>query len=272
MALSEELLEQIGAYLSGRMPADEKDRFSARLRQDADLRQEVALQQELKQGLSFLAQKDRFRQLHADLSTRGLLPEVDPPRSQPAPTPSPVAEPGAARVPVKRRVGYGLASWVMAASVVLLLGIGWVVHQNQTEKRQDVAQNERLFTKSFSTDLRPLPVVPADPDRLAASPDNGPSVTGQSGRDSVRLRGAVAALQRADMPSAIRSLRALAAGEPGHWSASAQWYLALAYLRNNQRADARPLLQTIAQLNGHPYQTDAQQLLNRLTIAQPGQS
>lgn len=266
MALSEELLEQIGSYLSGRMAADEKEQFDARLRQDADLRQEVALQQELKQGLSFLAQKDRFRQLHADLNTRGLLPNVGPQRSQPTLTPAPVAEPDARRVPVKRLWGYGLANWAMAASVVLLLGIGWVVYQSQTEKRQNMAQNERLFTESFSATLRPLPVVPADPDRLAASPDNIPSVTG---RDSVQLRGAVAALQRADVSSAIRQLRALATGEPGHWRASAQWYLALAYLRNNQRADARPLLRTMARLNGHPYQADAQQLLNRLAAAAP---
>ncbi len=82
MELSDELLEQIGAYLSGKLSADEKDRFETQLRQDKTLRQEVALQRELKQGLAFLAQKERFQHMHADLDKRGLLADLDQPTEE----------------------------------------------------------------------------------------------------------------------------------------------------------------------------------------------
>jgi hypothetical protein len=72
MELSEELLEQIGAYLSGQMTEAEKDVFENRMRNDESLRQEVVTQREIKEGLAFLAQKQRFQTLHADLEKRGL--------------------------------------------------------------------------------------------------------------------------------------------------------------------------------------------------------
>jgi anti-sigma factor RsiW len=261
MALSNELLEKIGAYLSGQLPADEKARFDARLQQDTDLQQEVRTQRELKQGLVFMAQKDRFRQMHADLAARGLLNETEsigrlPVRGGPQ---TPVSN----GVPEKRRFGgYGLANWAMAASLVLLLGVGWVIYRNQWDDPQTLAQNERVFNTFFSADLKPAPILVADPDRVAASP-----VDRQAIQDSVRLRKAVSALQQVDSEFSIRELTTLSVGRPGHWSASAQWYLALAYLRNNQPAEARSLLQTMASLNGHPYQSEASQLLRQLPVS-----
>lgn len=265
MELSDELLEQIGAYLSGKLSADEKDRFEARLRQNEALRQEVALQRELKQGLAFLAQKERFRQLHADLDKRGLLADLDKPMEQPelkktrpdqaAIGPFSESRPVTVDRPFSR---FARSSWVMAASVVLLLGVGWLLYQNQQEKQELLAQ-EQLFADFFSTTLKAAPIRPVDPDRAAASSGNGVSTT-----DSVRLRAAIEGLQRPDPQPALRELQALSAGQPGHWRASAQWYLALGYLHSNQSDQARPLLQTIVGLNGHPYQPEARQLLGQL--------
>ena len=261
MALSDEMLEQIGAYLSGQLSADEKVRFEARLKQDADLRQEVSIQRELKQGLAFLVQKDRFRQMHTDLAARGLLQDSDTiPTVKPARSDS--ALPVSNVVPVsgsRGLFGYALARWAMAASVVLVLGIGWVVYRDKMDKQQALAQNGRVFDAFFSATLKPSPTMAADPDRLAASPEKI-----RTEPDSVRLQAAVGMLQQASLQPAIRELTALSTGRPGHWSASAQWYLALAYLRNNQPAEAWPILQEITQLNGHPYQAEARQLLQQL--------
>lgn len=265
MELSNELLEQINAYLSGQMSATEKNRFDDRLRQDTDLRQELALQRELKQGLSFLAQKDRFKHMHADLDQRGLLAETNHQTNQSLDTQPPARETKVISFPEQRSTfHYGWAGWAMAASFVLLLGIGWVLYQSQTEKRQELAQNERAFTTFFSVDLKPAPILPSDPDRVAAS-----SETGQARQDSLRLQSAVELIQQTELKPIIRELKSLATAKPGHWSASAQWYLALAYLRNNQRTEALPLLQTITQLNGHPYQQEAQQLLKQLPASVP---
>lgn len=263
MALSDELLEQIGAYLSGQLPTDEKARFEFRLQQDADLREEVTIQRELKQGLAFLAQKDRFRQMHTDLAARGLLDDPAPgPMPNPVRNDSQTPIPAAAPVPAKRRVvGYGLARWAMAASVVIVLGVGWVVYRKRMDKQQALAQNERVFSTFFLPALKPSPALAADPDRLAASPDKR-----QTGVDSARLQSAVGLVRQTDLQSAIQALTDLSSGRPGHWSASAQWYLALAYLRNNQPAETRRILQEISPLNGHPYQTEARQLLRQLPV------
>ncbi len=266
MELSDELLEQIGAYLSGQLSVAEKDQFETRLQQDPILQQEVALQRELKVGLSFLSQKERFRQLHTDLSKRGLLTDIDRQTELQSTRPElPITAPKTVPLPSSRPIfRYGLASWAMAASLVLLLGIGWVLYRNQTEKRQTLAQNERHFNDFFSTNLKPTPGIATDPDRLAASPDNNTSV-----QDSVRLRSAVDGMKGEGLQPVINELTILSTGRPGHWTASAQWYLALALLKNNQPTEARSRLQIIAQLNGHPYQQEAQRLLNQLTSPVP---
>lgn len=266
MDLSDDLLEQIGAYLSGQLPAEEKDQFEARLQQDPELRQEVALQRELKQGLSFLSQKDRFRQLHADLDKRGLLTETDQQASQPERTQQPVGAPASIPLPnqpSRNLFRYGRASWVMAASLALVLGVGWVLYTNWTEKRQELARNEAAFNRFFSPDLKPIPLLLPDPDRVAAPMDNS-----QSTQDSVRLQTAINEFKNSNSPNSTKELTALSA-KKGHWAASAQWYLALAYLKANQRTQAQPLLQKMAQLNGHPYQQEARQLLTQLPPSTP---
>jgi hypothetical protein len=261
MDLSDDLLEQIGAYLAGGLPAEERARFETRLQRDEALRQEVALQRQLKRGLQFLSQKDRFKQLHADLNQRGLLSDADP-AAVPEGTSAPEAK--VAPLPVRRSVFQGgWARWAMAAAVVLLLGLGWVAYLNRPETDPDRAQNERLFAAYFSPNPKPSPALPPDPDRLTA-----PSASEAARRDSVRLQAAVAGLSRTE-PSTIRELTALASGTPGHWSASAQWYLALARLQVNERREAETLLRTMAQRNGHPYQSEARRLLSQLATDHP---
>ncbi|MBC7891611.1 MAG: hypothetical protein H7Y12_05300 [Sphingobacteriaceae bacterium] len=255
MELSDELLEEIGAYLSGRLTAAEKARFEARLQADSDLRDEVATQREIKQGLQFLIQKERFKAMHADLQQRGLLDDTDASETRPAET-RPVKEVPLLKQPVVRPLWTYIA---VAASLVLVLGLGWMIYQNRSDDRIRVAQNAQAFDAAFSAVPKPVPVAPSDPDRVAA-----PLPAAPSSPDSIRLLNAVGALQVQELPAAIDSLRVLAQGAPGHWSASAEWYLALAYLKADQRDQAQPLLARMAALNGHPYQREAQSLRRQL--------
>lgn len=246
MDLSEELLEEIGAYLGGRLTADEKARFEARLRADAALREEVATQREIKRGLQFLDQKARFKAMHADLEKRGLLQEPAAPV---------VKELSAVRPATVRPLWAYVA---VAASLVVVLGLGWVAYRNWAERRALTAQNDAAFARFFSPELKPQPAPTPDPDRLGAP------LSPAASADSARLAAAVARLRRGETPEAIAQLRPLADGPPGHWSASAQWFLALAYLRADERAQAEALLARVAGLNGHPYQSEAQRLRQRL--------
>jgi len=259
MDLSDELLEEIGAYLSGRLTAAEKARFEAQLQADPDLRDEVATQREIKQGLQFLTQKARFKAMHVDLQQRGLLDEIEASETRPAEK-RPVKEVPLLKQPVVRPLWTYIA---VAASLVLVLGLGWVIYQNRSEERILVAQNTEAFDAAFSALPKPAPLAPTDPDRVAA-----PLPAATASPDSIRLLNAVGDLQGQELPAAIDSLRVLAQGAPGHWSASAEWYLALAYLKANQRDQAQPLLARMVALNGHPYQREAQALQRQLASSE----
>mgnify|MGYP002777926316 CR=1 FL=1 len=245
MDLSDDLLEEIGAYLGGRLTAEETARFEARLRADAALREEVATQREIKQGLQWLDQKARFRAMHADLENRGLLQQPTAPVVKELPA-------------VRRATVRSWAYVAVAASLVLVLGLGWVAYQNWAENRALSAQNGEAFARFFAPNLKPQSAPTIDPDRLGAP------LSPPASADSARLAAAVALLQRRETATAISELKPVADGSPGHWSASAQWFLALAFLKNDEREPAEALLARIAGLNGHPYQAEAQRLRQRL--------
>ena len=257
MELSEEVLELIGAYLSDRMTSAEKANFENRMRNDESLRQEVATQREIKQGLAFLAQKQRFKTLHSDLEKRGLLkdealkPETDESRQAETPV---IALP-TGRTELRQSWSYFSA----AASVLLLVGLSWALFQNWSDKQALMAQNEKSFDTYFSPVPKPQPVVAIDPDRVTA-----PVESAQTRSDSVRLTEAIDALQQNDTRLAISQLTSISQGKPGHWSATAHWYLALAYLKAHQREEARKIAQQLADQNGHPYQEEARELIEQI--------
>ncbi|WP_138995219.1 hypothetical protein [Larkinella sp. C7] len=257
MELSEKVLEQIGAYLSDRMTSAEKANFENRMRNDESLRQEVATQREIKQGLAFLAQKQRFKTLHTDLEKRGLLKDV---ALKPETDESQPAEPPIIALPTSRtelRTNWSYFS--AAASVLLLAGLSWALFQNWSDKQALMAQNEKSFELYFSPVPKPQPVIPIDPDRVAA-----PAESAQTRSDSVRLTEAIDALQQSDTRLAINQLTSISQGKPGHWSASAHWYLALAYLKAQQREEARKVARQLAGQNGHPYQEEARELIEHI--------
>lgn len=262
MELTDELLVEMNAYLSGQLDGAARLAFEARTRQDIDLQREVQLQHELRQGLSLLAQKERFKAMHTDLMQRGLLPPATS-RSEKEPSASQEGKirPLYARQPVFwQNRGYLTA----AASLALLIGIGWLFFWKQSIPAPDVQQRDKAFYAAFTPDLKSAPPTPADPDLLgAAQPDRSGS------RDSLQLRQGISLLQRQQLQPAITQLQPIAQGLPGHWRASAQWYLALAYLKNGQPTQTDSLLAIITGSNGHPYQLEAQQLTNQLAPPSP---
>ncbi|MBC8156261.1 MAG: hypothetical protein H7Z72_25525 [Bacteroidetes bacterium] len=257
MELTEDLLAQMGAYLSGQMNEPERQAFDAQIRRDANLRREVVIQHELRLGLSLIAQKQRFKAMHTDLTNRGLLPE---PTFEADTTPPP-AEAGKvmpmyARPPAFWQNGTYLTA---AASLVLLIGVGWFFLWRQSMPAPDALQRDKAFYAAFTPDLKSAPVPPTDPDRLgAASPNQSDS------QDSLQLQQGVILLQRQQVQPAITQLQPIAEGLPGHWRATAQWYLALAYLKNGQPSQTDSLLAIIVVSNGHPYQLEARQLADQL--------
>lgn len=253
MELTDALLAQIGAYLAGQMNESDRQAFEIRIRQDADLQREVVLQHELKQGLSLLAEKQRFKTMHTDLARRGMLPPASQPEIESVGTVIPFPAPTLAhRRPLWNTV-------TVAASVVLLVGIGLFIFWKQEIPNPDTMKRDKAFYSAFTPDLKPAPYSPIDPDRLGAALPYP-----VENQDSVQLQQGISLLQQQRLQPAIARLQPIAQGLPGHWRASAQWFLALAYLKNGQPAQTDSLLTLIAESGGHPYQLEARHLTSQL--------
>ena len=63
---------------------------------------------------------------------------------------------------------------------------------------------------------------------------------------------------------AITSLKQLANESDYEFQANAQWYLALAYLRDEQLEKSKTILIQISQTPNHPYMTEAKELLSKI--------
>lgn len=255
MELTDALLAQIGAYLANQMGESERQAFEVRIRHDDGLQREVRLQQELKQGLALLTEKQRFKAMHTDLRHRGLLPPVAEPET------SADAGPMGKIIPFPARPAAFRPTWstmTIAASLGLFIGIGGLLFWRQTMPTPAAIQRDNAFYSVFTPDLKAAPPVSVDPDRLGATlpqPVNR--------QDSVRLHAGVSLLAQQQLQPAIAQLLPIAQGVPGHWRASAQWFLALAYLKAGQTPKTDSLLTLIADANGHPYQPEARQLISQ---------
>lgn len=237
MSLSEESISQVGAYVNNQMNTDERLDFERLLDQNPELQQELQIQRELKQGLLWLKEKERFQQIHQELRAQGVLPQTPQSEAkQVAFTPRPEAG-------LKRWYG-----WAAAASLVLLVGLGWL-WLRPVDTGAQLADQYIHATKSA-----PSPIDEGE-DRLGT-----PLPTTQLQQDSLQLQQAVALLQSGQVETALSQLKPLTQHITNHWNASAQWYLALAYLKNQQSQQARILIDSIAETTGHPYQREAHQL------------
>ncbi|MBO9639580.1 MAG: hypothetical protein J7576_15520 [Siphonobacter aquaeclarae] len=213
MDLTNELLTDIARYLDGTMQGPERDAFAGRMESEDGLRLEVQLQQEIREGMKILAEKERFKAIHAEV----------------------IGATAIAARPVRRLPWRPLA---IAASLALLLGIGWWWWAGQATDRY------------LAAGPKPEPVLLPDDERLGASPERHTA-------DSLALTAALSTLRNTGAESAIPALEKVASQPLNHWTASAEWYLAIAYRKEGRKEDARRLLERIAATEGHPYQAEA---------------
>ncbi len=254
MERTEEMFSQIEAYLRNQMSDADRQHFENQIQQDAGLREEVQLQKNLQKGLKVLAAKDQFRQIHQQLAEKGELMDVTPYQRKVE------AEPEVIEFKPKPAVTRNRWNFIAAAaSLVILLGISWYFLQTPASNGTGARPSEQLAERFLNKPVKAAPVLVSDPDLLGAS-NEAP----QTAQDSVQLYHALGLLEKEQTRQAITELRSLTEDLQNHWDAAAQWYLVLAYLKNSQPEQARPLLHIIEQQNGHPYQVEARQLASEL--------
>lgn len=292
--LSHEQHEAIVAYVAGLMTDLELSQFEREMAGNQTLQQGVELEHHLRRGMQMqaskreaadLIQKARLRRATLEQAgTESLASEVLQKRDV-----EPLYQKNHSRaVPM---------IWAGAAILFVLLGIGWLFwwQQQPVPGPGSIAQrdstvtspppirpdsidedsplsptpsvdllaetNRRLSEAYFKNTPKPAPIF--DPgDELDADPLTDSTAIA---RDSASVWRAARLLGSGQGQEAADTLqKVVVQGYPGHWRATAEWYLCLAYLRQNQRQQARAILNRIARTQGHPYQSDAKRLRKEL--------
>lgn len=236
MKLDNNLLTQINNYLDHKLPEDERQAFERDIAVDAALAEEVKRQSIIREAVLRTEYKALFKQIHQELAAQ----EADQLR------PETVIQP---QVPT-RVLPLRWYHWAMAASVVLLLGLGWFFFVESPD-------TEALYATHFSAQPK-QPSVRIDPE-IMGSPSQSTERT-----DSIQVVLAIQLLQAAKVELAIESLQRVARNSGNYWGRVAEWYLALAFLKNNKPEDARKQLLTIVQDTKHPYFQESVAILNEL--------
>lgn len=257
MKLTEEQYELIEAYLKNELSASDRTLFEADMRADAELQTEVDRQRDLRLGLRAVGIERTLQQARAQYkatSTESARLSWQPTLVRPLST---------------------WRYWAVAASTVLILGIGFYTYQQTTSERVDIAyaMTDEL-TKGFPSDNVSPEVRTEFLDALTNYK------AGKYNRVIKRLRTLPADKQTVYYKNYFLGLSYLANRQPaqaipllnkalGTPSAplrqKVDWCLALAYVKDGQNEKALPILKRISIDKSHPFQSLAQRVLQKIS-------
>lgn len=258
MRLTEEQYELLEAYLTNELSASDRALFEAEVRADADLQTEVGRQRDLRLGLRAM----------------GIERTLDRVRTQyKATRPEPVR---ANWQPTVVRPLSTWRYWAVAASMVLVLGVGFYAYQQTVDKRVDIAYADTLPDEL----IKGFPSGNFTPEIRTRFLD---ALTGyKAGKyDQVieRLKTLPADKETAYYKDYFLGLSYVANGQPTEaipllsgalttpsapLRQKVEWCLALAYVKNGQNEQARPILEQISTDPAHPFQSLAQRVLQKI--------
>ncbi len=255
MTLSREQFDLIEAYLARELSAADAQAFEQEVAADPALQAEIQTQRTMRMGLQALAIEQRLQRARQ----RVLADAVTVDHSSSQQVDEPLVKPLNSRL---RSLSWGYLT--VAASVVLLLGIGVYWYQQQQQFPElayaDTASTDQL-TKSLPTDLRPT-------DRQRITDAIQGYKAGQYDKVIEQLRIPSADRRTIYYQSYFLGLSYLANKQPAEAIAplnvalgtssvairqKASWFLALAYLKNKDKQKALPILDKIRTDRAHPY-------------------
>ena len=236
MKLDNDLLTQINNYLDHNLTADERQAFESQIAIDLALQEEVNRQSIIREAVLRKEYKALFKQIHDELAAQEETTVIQ--------------ETTAQSETLSRALPLRWYHWAMAASVTLLLGLGWLFFVKGPNA-------EKLYAANFSAQAK-QPYRVSDPEIMGSPRQPTEQV------DSIQVAQAIELLQKDVMQKATESLQNVAQSSGNHWGRVAEWYLALAYLKKDRIEEARKQLQAITQDKSHPYYQEATSLLNEL--------
>ncbi|MEO1448129.1 MAG: tetratricopeptide repeat protein [Bacteroidota bacterium] len=245
----QQFFDQVEAYLDGELDAEARTRFEAALQQDSELAAEVALAEDTRRLLVFATQqeyKEKLRAIDADMEAKT----------------TPVVRPLWQR------------SWAQAAAAaVLLLIISSVLLFRGGPSSQALAQDS--FTPYMDMiSYKGSPAIDEDSLLLQAmyaynTQDYKTALQGfeqilqtNPTQVSARFYQAQSYLALNQPLPALAVLQKLP--QDGPLAEATQWYMALAYLMQDDQANAKQLFAEMAQDPNHGFQLKAEALLEKM--------
>ena len=295
--LSEELFNQIHAYLRGEGSPEERTAFEQQMNQNPELAQEVASQKRIKAGLKANENKRKFQDIHAQLKAAGALPEV-------VVQPTLIEEEVEEEVTAKVTPLWNWGRFAVAAGVILAVSIGWYIYSNSEPTQTEVAitpetdgrprptpKPDTVSPKPETTNPKPETVNPKpetvnpkpEPpnfkqlfaQNFSATPKIGspfssenlgvsPSLVARWQSDTATLHAGIRLLDAGRGRSALAEFEKLGKSKFEEIQQHAQWYIALSLLWQSQYEKTKERLDAIVANDKHLYQARAKKLLEKL--------
>jgi hypothetical protein len=275
MALSEETFHEIHQYLSRRGTPEEHADFEKRMRADQALAGEVAAQRRILNGLKANEYKNLFKDIHAQLENDGALPtsagEDDPEQGKIIPL-----------NPESRTSG----RWrYVAAAASILLAISLIWYFNSLPQGTPVASDVPAAEKPTETDTVTIMQPTAKPDTVKTIPPKAqkkpqttpanvdrpdffadyfnekielespfpkeklglsPAAFKQWRSDTAHVQQGVRLLAAQDSETALQELKQVETSRFPQVRSAAGWYIALAYLQQNDLKNCVEQLKKVA--------------------------
>lgn len=228
--------ERAEDYVAGRLATSERAQFETELGTNPELADETARLRAMRTGLRRLAFRDEMIARHAELVRSGAIQPVQPVMT------------------VVRPLWQYMA---IAASLVLLLGLGWFAWQLQSGPSP-----ADLASRAIPASLRLNPTT-RNGEPLITAPGPDQLVRRKAiARDTAAIRAGLTLLQQNQPAEAIARLLPARNCLLPDWQANARWLLALSYLQTDQIERAKTELTGLRQTTY--FGTEAAQLLDQL--------
>ncbi|GAB4033431.1 tetratricopeptide repeat protein [Spirosoma jeollabukense] len=262
MRLTEEQYELIEAYLKNELSPTDRTSFEVDIRADEALQMEVDRQRDIRMGLQALGIQRALQRAKTQYEAS-----------------LPTATSATPKLTVVRSVS-SWRYWAAAASVVVVLGIGYYAYQ-QTESRQtDLAYTETAISGTNDELIKSFPsehIAPETRTQFLAAFKNYEA--GKYDQVIEQLKTLPDDKQTIHYKDYFLGLSYLANKQPNQaipllieaqetplpeLRQKVEWFLALAYVKNNQKRLAFPILKRISTEKANPFKALAQKVLNRI--------
>lgn len=292
MELSEEAFHEIHQYLSGEGTPEARADFEKRMQADEALAHEVATQRRIRNGLKANEYRNLFRDIHAELQREGALADHASQDDQ---------DDGKI-VPLLPESRFAMRWPYVAAAASILVAAGLIWYFNSQPESTPIASDTPVAEKPAAPDtLRQIPPA-AKPDSLKTTtpkpkkpqpaPANtvkpdffadyfnekpalespfskeklglSPSAFRQWRSDTAHVHQGVRYLGTHDAALALQELKQVETSRFPQVKGTAEWYIALAYLQQNDLKNCMEQLKKVAADAENPNNKQAAELLTKI--------